>query len=40
MATRILPVVRSLAFKLLFVLAVSTAIVGVIQSARSMRRRG
>jgi len=40
MATRILSVVRPLAFKVLFVLAISTGVVGVILFIRSMRRRG
>lgn len=39
MATLILSVVRPLAFKLLFVLAISTLIVGVIQFVRSTRGR-
>ena len=40
MATRILAVVRSLAFKLPFVPAVTAPFFGVIQSLRSMRRCG
>jgi hypothetical protein len=40
MATGILAVVRPLEFRLLFVLTVSAAIVGVIQFFRSMPRHG
>ncbi len=38
MATRILSAVRPLAFKVLFVLAISTVVVGVILFIRSVRR--
>ena len=40
MASQILSVVRPLAFRLLFFLAVSAAFVGVIPFIHSMRRHG
>lgn len=39
MATRILSVVRPLAFKVLLILAVSAGVFGVVQFIRSMWRR-